>query len=240
MSKAIERIRGLIDDYIAIRDPTFPQRVRGASAEEIDALAGLMRHELPKSYRTFLEVMGNSSGGLVLLPDFSTDIEDVRSYYEEDGEAPANCLVFNVDLYESDETLCLQLQGAEEPKIVRAHGKHIISLFADGLAQLLYRDAFSSYELAPMPFSVAYEGTNRDDFIVRARAAAIAAQFHVHWFSDSVTLCASRENIGLLVYAGATHAPSITVTGETHAEVEAHGTALQQTLRLGPAEWLKR
>ena len=77
MDNAIDRLV----DFIAARDPRFPQQIEGASAAEIERLEAAVERPLPAVYRRFLERMGRSAGWLK-LGDARFDVASLIKYYE--------------------------------------------------------------------------------------------------------------------------------------------------------------
>lgn len=77
-------------DYVAQFDPSFPDQVEGASAEEIEELERLLPEgSLPEVYRGFLQAMGRSTDW-INIRNIDFHIEVVLDYYRLEHWLPAN------------------------------------------------------------------------------------------------------------------------------------------------------
>jgi hypothetical protein len=88
-------------DYLTEFDPGFPTKIKPATREEIVAFEEYTGYQLPPEYRSFLRLMGRSTGGIPLLNDGTSDIRKLLHFYndvtaEDDQPAPMHYFVIAI------------------------------------------------------------------------------------------------------------------------------------------------
>ncbi len=200
--------------YIAQFDPQFPQRIQGATDEEINALEETVRRPLPDDYKDFLRHLGNGCDRLVFAGECYTDVFSVSESYkglyadldaglleglsaEETPLPPKGCLVIGAPCVSSD-VVCLDLRGeGTAPVVVMDNGKPVF--YSASLLHLLYYQGFIHYRLPVLPqlkFFTDYGQTpaTRDSF-ERAITWASTAPWSPQWFSDTTCLCVEGDGV---------------------------------------------
>lgn len=231
--------------FVSQYDPSFPARIQGASNEEIDALALLLGRSLPASYREFLTAMGHSDGDLDLAFDGSMKISDVIDYYREIARgqfppAPPNCIVIGTGDPALGEVYLEVVSDREEPRVLLGVDGQIGQLYGESLPKVLFRRAFIKYELARKPWSGFYIDRKVRDLVSLMREAASEEGFEPLWFSDSIALCARRDEVVLIVEWYPKTLGLLKLAAGKREEVEQIGSLFSERLRLQFREWWRR
>ncbi len=188
--------------YVAQFDPQFPQRIRGASAQEIARLEQLVGFPLPLTYRAFLAAMGHDVGGLDLAPDGISRISDIIEYYQcwvTTGlvELPPDSILICSAPIPAYDLVLQSCNGAAEPRVCDVEDGEMVGPRADSLEQLLFRLAFIRYQLNPLPYQCWYSNDRGTQQLQQAAMLTRSLSAHIHAFSDSLTLCAESEGMAL-------------------------------------------
>ena len=106
-------------NYIAQFDPTFRQRVKGVSVQDVHRLAELYGRPLPASYQEFLLTMGADPGGAHLTgfarTEFDTVYELTAELAQDDmyQDLFRSCVIIGQGVFPGA-TLCLEDIGGDE------------------------------------------------------------------------------------------------------------------------------
>ncbi len=188
--------------YVAQFDPQFPQRIRGASAQEIARLEQLVGFPLPPTYRAFLEAMGQDMGGLELFVQDTSCISDVIEYYQRwvltgQIKLPLNGIVFWFPDLPHHDLMLQSGDGNSEPRVYQIEDGEMRGPYADSLEQLLFQRAFVKYLLSPLPYKRWYSNERRTEQLQQTATLIRSLGAHIHTFSDSFTLCVESEGLAL-------------------------------------------
>lgn len=199
--------------YIAQFDPQFPERIKGATDEEISELEEAVRRPLPAEYKDFLRHLGQGCDRLVFAGECSTKVSSMVSYYQavnEDLDAglleglsdeetyfpPEGCLAIGAYCLSSDD-ICLDLRTeGKMPVVGLDNGKTVF--FSNSLLQLLYCQGYTTYRLPALPHFKFFTDAGRPatpEGFARATAWASAAPWSLQWFSDGSSICVEGEGV---------------------------------------------
>ncbi len=242
-----ERSVGGFVAYIAQFDPQFPQRIKGATEEEINALEVTVRRPLPDDYKDFLRHLGNECDRLVFAGECNTTVSSISTYYEIDnkyldaGDAedddeetddpPEGCLVIGAFCASSDDVcLDLRVEGAA-PVVIMDNGETLF--YSDSLLQLVYCRGYTAYRLRVLPqfkfFTDAMKPATRESF-ERAVAWASAAPWSRQWFSDSECLCVEGEGVAFCLTFGERVGYTLHIGGAAGSNLEETVQAISQII----------
>jgi hypothetical protein len=227
--------------YVAESEPSFADKIRGASVEEIAKLEERVGTPLPESYRSYLSLFGKSDGGLDLGYGATTNIERVYDFYgdliAEGNSPPPRCIVIAVEGATIGDTSLEIVNAAQEPRVVNTVDDQIKGLYADSLPPLLYRLAFMKYRAKIFPHSAIYLGKDTKPTLGQARDVALKAALVPQWFSDSVCLCCERPHAMVAVNQFAGQGPWVRISADERAIVESLGDAFAASLGVTFNRW---
>jgi hypothetical protein len=221
-------------DYVSLYDPAFATRISGANPKEIAALESLVGQPLPGQYKQFLSLLGHSDDEFALASQGSTDIDVIIEYYTdvlrgEETPPPPDCIVIGAGDISAGDT-CLQLHGAQEPKVVGSMDGVVIRLYAETLEKLLFRSAFNKFRLGMMLESGIYTGADKNPMLKTASEIALRLNFKERWFSDKVAFCGESENAGIFMSQYQSRGIWIHICAGNRAAVEKIGDPFQREL----------
>jgi SMI1/KNR4 family protein SUKH-1 len=239
-----EKTMADIVDYVSRYDPAFISHISGADAKEIATLESLVGSPLPAQYKQFLHLFGRSDDVFALASQGSTNIDVIINHYTdilkgEETPPPPNCIVIGTgDSSVGD--VCLQLQGANEPKVVFAMDGEVIEPYAETLEKLLFRLAFNKYRLRMLPDSGIYAGADKNPMLKAAVDIALRLNFKESWFSDEVAFCGESESAGILMTQYQWRGIWIRIGAGNRAAVEKIGDSFQRELGVKFSHWLDK
>ncbi len=238
--------------YVAQFDPQFPQRIQGATEEEINQLEETvrrsMRRPLPDDYKDFLRHLGNGRDRLVFAGECSTDISSISTYYEivnkyldagileedddeETDDPPEGCLIIGAFCMSSD-VFCLDLRGeGTAPVVAMDNGKPVF--YSDSLLQLVYCLGYTTYRLPSLPqfkfFTDAGLPATPESF-ARAIAWASAPPWSPQWFSDRGGICVEGEGVAFSLMFSEKTGYSLLIGGAAGSNLEETRQAVSQLI----------
>ncbi|WP_257456511.1 SMI1/KNR4 family protein [Archangium lipolyticum] len=230
-----------MDEFIARAsqwDPGFPARIRGATAQEIQALARLTGLPLPGVYEAFLARMGHGDGDLDVGMDGTTDISAMIDYYRdslsEDEGFPPHCIVIGTGSISSD--ICLEIVPTGEPRVVFTEGNKVYGLYAESLMGLLFRNAFLGFRLYTRPsyafYASSYAALGLMNRVDEARRVILELGFEEEWFSDSICVCAERGDTAIGITQFEKQGMGVSIGSRDASELARIGEVLKKKLGL--------
>jgi hypothetical protein len=191
-------------EYATSLDPTFPSRIEGATASEIDQLERAVAGPLPPDYRAYLELMGRRDDGIIGGDEFLTSATDLVDYYETsvgsgDVRVPADCIVFGAG-YASIEALYLDREAPHG--IFESDDGAKGTMWTPSLRVLLYQQAFMRAAARRHAHTTVLSGAHPAPRQRRAERLLGDLELKRLWFSDETTLCYESADDRVAVHRG--------------------------------------
>jgi hypothetical protein len=213
-------------EYVARYAPTFPERMGGASAAQIDEAEQLAGTPFPPEYRAFLRAMGDTPDGALtpFLEHTTFGIAALQQFYRTPGVRPHPEAVY-LWTYEVDAPydIFIDIRGGErdvrplwqagwavddesgalheqQPELVSQGGSLFQSLYTDAFLHL--RDPLLEYA-TQLRDRAAEPAGRRDQAALRTAVASVAAhlQFAQVPFLAGDQLFFDRADASLKLYA---------------------------------------
>lgn len=223
--------------YISMFDPTYPSRIEGATAEELNQLERLAGRALPSDYRAFASLLGHNDGGLRIGGDSSTDVRELIAYYSDlhaegslDEMIPDDGIVIAYSGVGTPE-LCLDT-SLPQGRVIYSQGRARLGSCAESLSKLAFRAAFSNFRRKRSVVSFIYEAASDAVSMDLVSSAARQLGFTAEWFSDGICQCQSRGETLLLFQRIMGRPVWLRMSSRDERELERLGRALQQQLGL--------
>ena len=209
-------------EYLSEVDPQWIAEFRGADPVRIALLESLVGLPFPRSYRSFLELMGKDNAGLNVTVDGLTDVDSLIDFYtgfQEGREGVAwlyapEVIVIGIESRFVHE-LGLRCSGGGEPPVVEPGRLSVQEDYAESLEKLLCQLVFpgrAPRTNQPNVSCLMPHGRRRTEYLLpHARAIASELGLVAFDFSDASTVCGEiagasvrmgqrlRDGIGLQV-----------------------------------------
>jgi hypothetical protein len=242
-----------IDEFIvraAQWSPGFPERIRGATSQEIQVLTELVGFPLPEVHAQFLARMGHGDGGAHLAMEGSMDITDVINQYifekEErerletsEWDSPSDCILLEADRVLMD--IALKVAPGREPRVVFSKIRAEY-LCAESLVGYLGRRAFDAFRCMSLRYRLAYGSSYLsvgERYVVGdARRILLGLGFVEEWFSDSVSFCGERADVVVIATQFENSGLSVLVSSQDFKRAEEVGTALSKEININYVQCL--
>lgn len=189
--------------YVESIRPGFTETLEGNLFTEIAEYEQVTKCKLPQEYRSFLEVMGESDGGLELFERAKTSASLLADFYRENvltGNChfPPDTIPVAVGGWYVEEA-CISIVGAEVGKVWLNNASAIAFQYADTLSSLACNSAFVAIEMNSVPISGMFTSDDVSPRVVAVRELLTDNQFQIVEFSGSIGVAARRGQV--LVFA---------------------------------------
>lgn len=218
-------------------EPGFSGRIEGATTQEIQDFEKLVGQALPPHYRAFLTAMGHATGGLRLAWECDTDVREVMDFYREEMETgmlalPPDCILIGVGGIITEEVGLDMAANDEDPPVILVNGGRSTGRLADGLRQLLYRQAFIQWAARKFAYRRQVIGEQVHPIIDTAETLLGHEGITSESFSDSIALCAQRTDLVLFLVQYEGDKPSAVISGAQPNTVDQLAAKLEHGLGL--------
>jgi hypothetical protein len=190
-----------MNDFLVFTEgltPGFSQQLRGSDPATVVEYANLLGHQLPTVYRAFLEMMGDSDGGLQVFEDAKTSAGELVCFYRRSvltGECrvPLGTIPVAVNGWTLNEA-CMSVSHPDDGPVFTNRDDRIEFLYSDRLGTLLYKKAFLALGMNALPISGMYLAQDIMPRLDCVREALTGLSHQLESYSDSVGLAARLEN----------------------------------------------
>lgn len=224
-------------DYAASFDPTIPERLVPASAEDLAELERLAGAPIPPSYRRFLERMGGDPTPITAEFRARLEIAEVLDLYRDTdpSERPPGAFLVGFGVMSVYPELALRpLPGDPEGEwqLVTSDEAEIVDPVARSFPKWLLQQTFLRFELDAYPVRQRYGLVQGRHTLERAKKAAVEAGFANYWFSDGYTYCGWAQGAGLAIHILPGGAGWLVIGGVDAARAARLGETLDAALGL--------
>lgn len=164
-------------ELICQYDPSYPQKIRGLSSEELSELEQLVGRPLPGRLKAFLRSMGKEPGD-VLASGLWPRAERIRHFYQSERRHPLSPRYIFIATSEEPPGReyfydCGLLAEAEDCPIVRARPGEAFAPAFPSLKDMLFWVAFHTKRMDALPFRVFLRPSDRNAGYGAAETAAM-------------------------------------------------------------------